>query len=59
MKEQTRLWIDPPEGWRYGFPKLYEPMKDGNLDDWLVREGYPRSQIHLALYVRAWDADDA
>ena len=42
--------IDPPEGWRYGFPK---PVPDGadrkeflaGLADWLVQNGYPQEMI--------------
>jgi len=38
-------WVDPPQGWRYGFPLLYDPGKDGDLARWLVVNGYPE---HLA-----------
>ena len=42
--------IDPPEGWRYGFPK---PLPDGTdendilerLNEWLVENGYPQRMI--------------
>ena len=38
--------IDPPEGWKYEFPKSI--MKDDydkttNLKDWCVENGYPKS----------------
>lgn len=40
------LMVDPPSGHRYGFPKLYDQSKeDGTMHDWLVREGYPQSEI--------------
>ena len=35
-------WVDPPEGWRWGFPKLYDPAKDGDMRAWMVRHGYPQ-----------------
>jgi calcineurin-like phosphoesterase family protein len=38
-------WVDPPSGWRYGFPRLYDPSSDGNVTDWMIRHGYPE---HLA-----------
>lgn len=38
-------WVDPPSGWRYGFPRLYDPAKDGDMTEWLVANGYPQ---HLA-----------
>jgi len=40
------VMVDPPGGHRYGFPKLYDQSKeDGTMYDWLVREGYPQSEI--------------
>jgi hypothetical protein len=37
------MLIDPPMGWRYGFPKkLPDPLPD-NVLEWLFSEGYPRS----------------
>lgn len=37
-------YIDPPNGWIYGFPKK---LPDGVTDvkAWLVEQGYPREQI--------------
>jgi hypothetical protein len=34
-------WVDPPSGWRYGFPRLYDPAKDGDMTQWMIRHGYP------------------
>ena len=36
--------VDPPYGWRYGFPKI-KPDNVDNLFEWLISEGYPESQI--------------
>lgn len=44
--------IDPPEGWRYGFPK---PVPEGvgrdeflqDLNAWLLANGYPQEMIDL------------
>ena len=37
------LVIDPPEGWRFGFPKIVPAwLKPENLDAWVVQQGYPR-----------------
>ena len=38
-------WVDPPEGWRWGFPRLYDPAKDGDMRAWMIATGYPE---HLA-----------
>lgn len=48
--------IDPPEGWRYGFPK---PIPDGvDLAEWLYGEGYPWDLIPLAIqYSRYWEME--
>jgi len=46
--------VDPPEGWRYGFPKQ---LPDGtvNFQQWLVENGYPKDQVDLAVkYSRYW-----
>lgn len=43
-----RLMVDPPSGWRYGFPKPYfkNAIKDNDeLKAWLVSEGYPQREI--------------
>ena len=46
--------IDPPEGWKYGFPKhapedldLAEFEKDENINRWLVENGYPHALIDM------------
>tara|TARA_A200000159_G_scaffold157093_1_gene172770 strand:- start:1591 stop:1773 length:183 start_codon:yes stop_codon:yes gene_type:complete len=36
--------IDPDEGWRYGFPKVF-PNNIGNVRQWLIEQGYPESRI--------------
>ena len=53
-------WIDPPSGWKYGFPK---PIPDDVVDfeDWLVSEGYPRAEIEKMgdyFFCRQWESDD-
>lgn len=39
------LMYDPPSGWRYGFPKLYEPLAGESLTETLLRDGYPQREI--------------
>lgn len=48
--------IDPPEGWKYGFPKV---LPDGvDYQEWLFGEGYPMDLIPLAMkYSRQWEED--
>lgn len=50
-------WIDPPEGWRYGFPRPYDPAPGETFDEWFLRMGYPKAKLHLARgYSRYWKA---
>ena len=48
------IWgvYDPPEGWRYGFPKLYRPLEGESLRDTLIRDGYPADKISDEIHVR-------
>jgi hypothetical protein len=53
-------WIDPPSGWKYGFPK---PVPEGveDMTEWLVSEGYPRAEIEKMgdyFFCRHWESDD-
>lgn len=43
------FWVDPPSGWRYGFPRLYDPAKDGPMRAWLVKHGYPKALADKGL----------
>jgi hypothetical protein len=56
------LMIDPPSGWRYGFPKPVPEhfFSEGfDLGGWLITCGYPVADIPLALkYSRYWEIDN-
>jgi len=41
--------IDPPGGWKYGFPKPLTQWHGQSLRDWLLQEGYPEKDIELAV----------
>ena len=53
--------IDPPSGWKYGFPK---PIPDDRINDqlkWLVEEGYPQKEIDILgeyFFCRTWEQPD-
>jgi hypothetical protein len=56
-----RLWVDPPEGWRYGFPAIYDPASDGVMRDWIISKGYPAKLIQEygdSWAVRCWSAKE-
>lgn len=49
------MMIDPPSGWKYGFPIPYNFEKDGDMGEFLARKGYPRDDIDFALrHIRCW-----
>ena len=39
------LWIDPPSGWKYGFPKSYTKPDEQSLESWMLEQGYPQHEI--------------
>jgi hypothetical protein len=47
-----RQWVDPAEGWKYGFPKIYDSDTDGTMKEWLLKNGYPESMIEFPI--RYW-----
>jgi len=56
-----KKWIDPPSGWKYGFPKTFDTEKDGDMHTWLVANGYPQEEIEDLgdqFYVRQWLTDE-
>jgi hypothetical protein len=60
MLEKTQITLyDPPAGWRYGFPRVYEPKEGESLEQTLLRDGYPQEEIDCggAQYVRFWQKE--
>jgi len=54
----NKLWIDPPSGWRYGFPKIWDPQQEPDIKTWLIESGYPADQVNAGLnYYRQWAVD--
>jgi hypothetical protein len=54
------LWVDPPEGWKYNFPAIYDPDTDGQLSEWIIKKGYPVSLIQEygdVWAVRCWPVE--
>ena len=46
--------VDPPEGWRYGFPA---PLQEDYVQQ-LKDAGYPEKDMELAFkYSRYWDEE--
>lgn len=58
MKNTVRM-IDPPSGWKYGFPKAI-PSTVENVLEWLVENGYPQAEIDACgehFYCRYWEKE--
>jgi len=56
-----KVWIDPPSGWQYGFPKVWDPEIDKDVMAWIVNEGYPQTEIDAlgdSFYFRSWEAEE-
>lgn len=52
----TNLMIDPPEGWRYGFPKVIPPEHQHRTLEWLVEQGYPKELLERTMMrIRYWN----
>lgn len=56
----TKLWVDPPSGWAYGFPKIWN-TEEIPFIEWLVKEGYPKREIDAFgenFHVRQWEVSE-
>lgn len=47
--------VDPPEGWKYGFPKRVSNDESPN-EEWFLENGYPQYLIDQGMlnYCRMW-----
>lgn len=53
-----KMMIDPPSGWKYGFPKVLPPEHQNRVLEWLVENGYPQKEIDSYgkhFYCRHWE----
>lgn len=41
-------YIDPPEGWRYGFPKIIN-INEKRDNQWWLNNGYPQDLIDKGM----------
>lgn len=40
------LWIDPPEGWKHGFPReVPKGIEADAINEWMIKVGYPRAKM--------------
>lgn len=53
----THTIVDPPSGWKYGFPKIIpDDLPKENEEAWFVENGYPQALIDQGMlkYCRSW-----
>jgi hypothetical protein len=48
-----KYWVDPPEGWRWGFPKVWDDEEWPDLHTFLVLSGYPDTD--MTMHTRMWE----
>lgn len=56
-----KYYVDPPSGWKYGFPKVFDTEIDGVMREWMIKEGYPQFEIDACgdyFFVRQWAYED-
>ena len=59
--KSKKIWIDPPEGWKFGFPAIYDPDTDGQMNEWIISKGYPVQIIKEygeQWHIRCWPAEE-
>lgn len=59
MKRKA-LMIDPPSGWKYGFPKELTVDGTQTVTEWLIDHGYPKEMIDKMgehFYCRHWEEE--
>lgn len=55
--QETFVWIDPANGWKYYFPKLM-PRSVKNPIEWLLNNNYSESELKNwpgVFYCTYWD----
>lgn len=56
----NKVYVDPPHGKQYNFPKIWDKDEFPNMEKWLVDNGYPQSMIDKLgerFYCRFWEPD--
>jgi hypothetical protein len=54
-----KYYVDPPSGWKYGFPMVFDSSTGESLRDFYLRNGYPEKDVDFAIkYTRSWDYEE-
>ena len=55
LNAAEEVWYDPPSGWQFGFPALWNRKEYPELEDFLKAKGYPENMIEAGVrYGRMW-----
>lgn len=55
LEIKGKFMVDPPNGWKYGFPRPYNDKTDGPFKDFLIKNGYPEKHATWASeHTRSW-----
>jgi hypothetical protein len=60
MTKKKVMMIDPPSGWKYGFPKVMPDPRPEDTRAWLIANGYPEKEILSYgdhFYCRYWETE--
>lgn len=52
-----KMWVDPPSGWRYGFPAVWNDEEFSTVQEFLIAYGYPQEEMDSYaefFHVRFW-----
>ncbi len=61
--KMQQMIVDPPSGWQYGFPKVFDLVYSGDeskaeaeRNAWFVANGYPQRDVDAGMlkYCRSW-----
>lgn len=53
----TKVWVDPPSGWKYGFPCIWDDEEYSELEDLYDAKGYPES-LREHAWIRMWPVSE-
>lgn len=49
------VMVDPPSGWMYGFPAVWDKNQFETIEEFLKAAGYPEKDIEFACrHMRMW-----
>lgn len=48
LEAKGKFYVDPPGGWKHGFPRPYNMKTDGPLREFFIKNGYPEKDATWA-----------